>query len=191
MATQSNDQARISLLFVGGVVGLLVVAFAVISLGDRTSHSDSAAITVPPGFDVEVVAGPPLVERPIMIDSDEQGRLYVAESSGSNDHVKKQLVDRPHSILRLEDTDGDGRYDERVVFADKMMFPEGVLWHGGSLYVAAPPSIWKLTDTDDDGVADQREEWFNGKTLTNCANDLHGPYLGPDGWIYWCKGRVR
>ncbi len=50
------------------------------------------------------------------------------------------------------------------------------------------PRIWKLTDTDGDGVADQRVEWFEGKTLTGCANDLHGPYLGPDGWIYWCKG---
>ncbi len=69
-----------------------------------------------------------------------------------------------------------------------MMFPEGTMWHDGSLYVAAPPSIWKLTDTDGDGVADQRVEWFQGKTLTGCANDLHGPYLGPDGWIYWCKG---
>ena len=62
------------------------------------------------------------------------------------------------------------------------------MWLDGSLYVAAPPSIWKLTDTDDDGVADRREEWFQGKTLTGCANDLHGPYLGPDGWIYWTKG---
>ena len=69
-----------------------------------------------------------------------------------------------------------------------MMFPEGTMWLDGSLYVAAPPSIWKLTDTDGDGVADQRVEWFQGKTLTGCANDLHGPYLGPDGWIYWCKG---
>ena len=69
-----------------------------------------------------------------------------------------------------------------------MMFPEGTMWLDGSLYVAAPPSIWKLTDTDGDGVADQRDEWFQGKTLTGCANDLHGPYLGPDGWIYWCKG---
>jgi putative heme-binding domain-containing protein len=75
-----------------------------------------------------------------------------------------------------------------VVFADKMMFPEGCLWHEGSLYVAAPPEIWKLTDTDDDGVADQREVWYDGKTLTGCANDLHGPYLGPDGWFYFCKG---
>ena len=62
------------------------------------------------------------------------------------------------------------------------------MWYGGSLYVAAPPIIWKLTDTNGDGVADERVEWFDGKTLTGCANDLHGPYLGPDGWIYWCKG---
>jgi len=62
------------------------------------------------------------------------------------------------------------------------------MWRAGSLYVAAPPQIWKLTDTDDDGIADKREIWFDGQTLTGCANDLHGPYQGPDGWIYWCKG---
>ena len=134
------------------------------------------------------MAGPPLVDRPIVADFDDEGRLYVADSSGSNDRVEKQLADRPHRIVRLEDTNGDGRFDTSVVFADKMMLPEGTMWLDGSLYVAAPPSIWKLTDTDGDGVADRREEWFKGKTLTGCANDLHGPYLGPDGWIYWCKG---
>jgi len=143
---------------------------------------------LPGGFEIELVAGPPLTERPICCDFDEQGRLYVAESSGSNDKVQVQLEQRPHRILRLEDTDGDGRFDRRTEFADKMMFPEGAMWLDGSLYVAAPPSIWKLTDTDGDGVADQREEWFEGKTLTGCANDLHGPYHGPDGWVYWCKG---
>ena len=43
-------------------------------------------------------------------------------------------------------------------------------------------------DADDNGTAEKREIWFDGKTLTGCANDLHGPYLGPDGWIYWAKG---
>jgi putative membrane-bound dehydrogenase-like protein len=154
----------------------------------NTVRLNGHTFTLPPGFEIELVAGPPLVDRPIAADFDEQGRLYVSDSSGSNERVTVQLEKKPHRIVRLEDTDGDGRFDKQTVFADRMMFPEGVMWHAGSLYVAAPPSIWKLTNTDGDGVADQRSEWFQGKTLTGCANDLHGPYLGPDGWIYWCKG---
>src|SRR5688572_22511984 len=126
--------------------------------------------TVPDGFEIEQVAGPPLIERPISMDFDEAGRLYVTDSSGSNDKVEKQLEEKPDRIVRLEDTDGDGKFDKSIVFADKMMFPEGAMWFDGSLYVTAPPSIWKLTDTDADGVADQRVEWFQAKTLTGCAN---------------------
>src|SRR5262245_59633367 len=144
--------------------------------------------TLPPGFEIELVAGPPLANRPIVADFDEQGRLYVADSSGSNDKLDIQQQTRPHRIVRLEDTHGDGRFDKATVFADKVMFPEGVMWLDGSRYVSAVPSIWKHTGTDGDGVADQRSEWFQGKTMTGCGNDLHGPYPGPDGWIYWCKG---
>ena len=69
---------------------------------------DDSMLTVAEGFQVELVAGPPLVERPISIDFDEQGRLYVTESSGSNDPVEQQLEQKPHRVKRLEDTDGDG-----------------------------------------------------------------------------------
>ncbi len=148
---------------------------------------DGQFFTLPDGFSIEVSANPPLVNRPNTGAFDEQGRFYVSDSSGSNDKVEKQLAERPHRILRLEDTNGDGRFDRHTIFADKMMFPEGTMWLDGSLYVSAPPSIWKLTDTDGDGVADRRQEWIK-RTLTHCANDLHGPYAGPDGWIYWCKG---
>lgn len=158
------------------------------ALAATTQTSGILQLQVPDGFTIELVAGPPLVERPIAATFDELGRLYVAESSGSNDPVAKQLELRPHRIARLEDQDGDGKFDQRIEFADQMMLPQGVLFFDGSLYVAAPPSIWKLTDTNDDGVADQRTEWYQGKTLTGCANDLHGPFLGPDGWIYWTKG---
>ena len=146
------------------------------------------AFTLPDGFTVELVAGASLVERPISISYDERGRLYATDSSGSNEKGPTQYERKDHRIVRLEDTDGDGRFDKSVVFADKMMFPEGAMFYEGSLYVAAPPQVWKLTDTDGDGVADKREVWHDGKTLTGCANDLHGPYLGPDGWIYWAKG---
>ena len=166
------------------MLGLFMVASA------QTAQFKFATqtLTVPDGFEVELVAQSPLVERPVSGSFDDQGRLYVTDVSGSNEKPDKQLEEKPHRVVRLEDTQGDGSFDKATVFADKMMFPEGCLWFDGSVYVSAPPSIWKLTDTNSDGVADARQEWHEGKTLTGCANDLHGPYLGPDGWIYWCKG---
>jgi putative membrane-bound dehydrogenase-like protein len=164
------------------------LAVATMGKGEDVGSLRLSMPKVPAGFSIELAAAPPLVERPITAAFDDEGRLYVAESSGSNDPVEKQLEMSPHRIVRLEDADDDGKYDRRTIFADRMMFPEGTMFLDGSLYVSAPPSIWKLTDTDDDGVADERAEWFQGKTLTGCANDLHGPYLGDDGWVYWCKG---
>lgn len=145
-------------------------------------------LTVPEGFKVEQIAGPPLVNRPIEADFDEKGRLFVSDSSGFSGKSEEQYKKKDHRIMRLVDTDGDGVFDKSTVFADKMMFPEGVLCHDGAVYVSAVPVIWKLVDTDDDGVADERTVWHDGKTMTGCANDLHGPYLGQDGWIYWTKG---
>ncbi|MCA9167328.1 MAG: HEAT repeat domain-containing protein [Planctomycetales bacterium] len=166
---------------------------ATIFLTCCSSEADTITIAgreyvVPTGFTLEQAVSPDLAPRPIVADFNEVGDLFVADSSGSNDDVQTQLKERPHRILRLRDTDGDGQFDQRTVFADKMMFPEGVMAYRGSVYVSAPPQIWQLTDTSGDGVADQRVVWFDGKTLTGCANDLHGPYLGRDGWIYWCKG---
>ncbi len=180
-------------------VSVLLIFLAVASEGKEmqpgakpaTMHSiklNGHTFTLPIGFEIEVAAPSSLVPRPIMADFDEAGNLYVADSSGTNDNVKDQLAKKPHRILKLKDSKGDGRFDQRTIYADKIMFPAGTMWLDGSLYVAAPPSIWKLTDTKGTGVADQRVEWFQGKTLTGCANDLHGPYLGLDGWIYWCKG---
>jgi putative membrane-bound dehydrogenase-like protein len=178
---------------VGATVGACIVALPALadqpaSTARHTIQLNGHNFTLPDGFTIELVAGPPLTDRPIVADFDEQGCLYVADSSGSNEPVNIQLEKKPHRIVRLEDSDGDRRFDKSTVFADRMMFPEGTMWYRGSLYVSAPPVIWKLTDTNNDGTADERVVWFDGKTLTGCANDLHGPYLGRDGWFYWCKG---
>lgn len=167
---------------------LLAASLASVSASAAEFQIGAHKFTLPDGFTIELVASSPLVDRPIEADFDEKGRLYVTDSSGSNDKIEKQLAEKPHRVVRLEDTDGDGKFDKSVVFADKLSFPEGAMWLDGSLYVSVPPTIWKLTDTDGDGVADRREEWFKGGTVTGCANDLHGPYAGPDGWIYWNKG---
>jgi glucose/arabinose dehydrogenase len=89
----------------------------------------------------------------------------------------------------LEDVDGDGRYDRSRVFADRMVFPGGVLWHVGALYVTSAPSLWKLEDLDGDGTCDRRTEIVTGFGSTGNGADLHGPFLGPDGWLYFSDGR--
>jgi hypothetical protein len=102
--------------------------------------------------------------------------------------------DPPHKIRVLEDTDGDGRFDTSRVFADKLVFPQGIVWHDGSVYCSSPPSFWRLTDTDGDGTADDRAELVTGFANTGVADDMHGGSVGPDGRLYWCRplsARIR
>ena len=144
---------------------------------------------VPPGFEVTLAAGGDLVRHPMMAGFDERGRLFVAESAGMNLRAADLEEQLPNCVRMLEDTDGDGRFDRSTVFADKMTFPMGALWHRGALYVASPPYIWRLKDTDGDGVADQRDILVEKFGYTGNAADIHGCFLGPNGRIYWCDGR--
>jgi putative membrane-bound dehydrogenase-like protein len=152
-------------------------------------HYTASPIELPEGYVAEVVAAPPLVQHPIMATVDDHGRLFVGDSSGVN--LKKAELEKelPHRVLMLEDTNGDGIYDKSTVFADKLTFPQGCAWLDGSLYVASPPGIWRFTDTDGDGDADKREMIVRGFDYTGNAADIHGPFVHPNGRLYWCHGR--
>src|SRR5687768_3205567 len=91
---------------VGAFAALVVPAVA----GAAEFKIDGKTFTLPDGFVIERVAGTDLAPRPIVADFDERGRLYVADSSGSSENVQKQLKEKPHRIVRLEDADGDGRF---------------------------------------------------------------------------------
>lgn len=155
---------------------------------EETVSFEPHTFTIPDGYELKCVAGPPLVQRPIHMCFDDQGVLYVTDSSGNTKKAPAQLRDPQHRVLRLVDRDGDGVFDESTVFAENLPFPEGILVHDGAVYVGAPPHIWKLRDTNGDHVADERTEWFDGGSIEGCGNDMHGPYRGPDGFFYWCKG---
>ena len=144
--------------------------------------------TIPDGYELQRVAESPLVKRPIHMCFGNDGVLYVTDSSGNTAKAPVQLKDPQHRVLRLVDRDADGIFDASTVFADKLPFPEGILVYEDAVYVGAPPHIWKLSDTNGDHIADERTVWFDGGSIEGCGNDMHGPYLGPDGFFYWCKG---
>ncbi len=154
----------------------------------HTVRIDQTEFTIPLGMQLELVADESLTTWPMLADWDLQGRLLIVESGGVSKPIEEHNKQLLHRIVRLEDENGDGRFDKRTVVAKDLPFTEGVLCVGRDLLVTAPPNIYRLIDADSDGVFEGREVWFDGQTITGCANDLHGPYLGRDGWIYWCKG---
>jgi len=144
---------------------------------------------LPEGYTLSVAAAAPLVTHPIMGCLDDQGRMFIGDAVGVNWDKKQLEANPPNRVLMLEDTDSDGSFDKSTIFADKMTFPQGACWLNGSLYVCSPPGLWKLTDIDNDGVADQREQIVTGFEYTGNAADVHGPFLHPNGRLYWCHGR--
>ncbi|MEO7650604.1 MAG: PVC-type heme-binding CxxCH protein [Bryobacteraceae bacterium] len=167
----------------------LALLLPITGLPGSIPATGAGAIHVPRGFKVELAASAELTSFAMMGTLDDRGRLFLCESSGDNPNNTKMLADPDFRIRMLEDTDGDGVFDRSKVFADKLTFPAGAVWHRGSLYVAAPPDLIRFDDTDGDGVADHREVLVTGWNFSHNAASLHGPFLGPDGWLYLTDGR--
>jgi len=98
-------------------------------------------------------------------------------------------------IRLLKDTDGDGKYETAIVFADHFNRIEegtgaGVLVRGNSAFYTCIPKLWKLTDGDGDGIAEKKEILHDGFGVRVAfrGHDLHGLIIGPDGRLYFSIG---
>ena len=143
-----------------------------------------------PGLRIELVAAEPLVIDPVALAFDEDQRMYVVEDRGYPDPVEGGgTATTEGRVVRLEDTDGDGRYDRRTEFATGFTYPNGVLpWRGG-VFVTCAPDIFYLKDTDDDGIADVRKVVLTGFKDTKTSQlRMSYPTLGLDGWVYVTGG---
>ena len=121
------------------VIAALLIVGAAATFAAEEPKTGVAAITVPEGFTVERVAGPPLVERPMLASFDDRGRLYVGDSAGVNLRGPELTKNPPHSIRMLEDTDGDGKFDKstRVRRQDGLSAGDRLARRRGLLLVAA------------------------------------------------------
>ena len=113
------------------------------------------------GFRVDLVAAEPDVRDPVAVDFDAVGRMYVVELPQYNAYAVKAPVPKG-SVRRLADTDGDGIYDQSVVFADGLEYPTAVACWDGGVFVGAAPDLLYLKDTNRDGHADVRKVVLTG-----------------------------
>jgi mono/diheme cytochrome c family protein/glucose/arabinose dehydrogenase len=145
------------------------------------------ALKLPPGFKAELVASEPMIETPVAISFDDQGRVYVCEMRGYMHDVEAKGEDQPLGrISRLEDTDGDGKMDKATVFVDKLVMPRGVMAMGDGAVVGVPPNLIYYRDTNGDGVADQQETISDsyGKAGGQPEHMANTPIWAMDNWIW-------
>ena len=143
-------------------------------------------IRVEPTFNISLAASEPLVPKPISLDWDARGRLWVALTPEYP--FKTDTGPGRDSIVILEDSNRDGRMDKRTVFADGLVLPTSFVFHRDGVIVAQAPQILFLRDTDGDGKADKRVVLFSGFGTYDTHAVINNLRWGLDGWVYGCQG---
>jgi putative membrane-bound dehydrogenase-like protein len=155
----------------------------------RTPEESLRSIQINPDFKIELVASEPLVYDPVEMVFDENGRLFVAEMLDYPDDPPPGEAARSR-IVMLEDTNSDGIFDRRTVFAEKVLEVSGLMpWKGG-LIVTSAPDILYMKDTTGDGAADQRKVLYTGFPKVNPEARITNPRLNLDNWVY-CSNEGR
>lgn len=141
----------------------------------------------PEGFRVDLIAGEPEVVQPIALCFDRRGRLWVAEGLTYPTRAPEgQGQDR---ILILEDTDGDGTYDSRKVFAEGLNLVSGLEVGFGGVFVGAAPYLLFIPDANGDDKPDGAPQvLLDGWGYQDTHETLNSFIWGPDGWLWGCHG---
>ena len=177
------------------VAGLMVLAVTLMSgspawaqrdlkeIPNTDPEEERRSFVVADGFEVNLYAGDPLLAKPIQMNFDSQGRLWVAASEVYPQIEPGQPArDR---ILVLEDRDGDGKAEKSTVFADGLLIPTGVEPGDGGAYVANSTELVHFKDTNGDGQADERRVLLSGFGTEDTHHIIHTFRWGMDGQLYF------
>ncbi len=143
---------------------------------------------LPPGFEIQLVAAEPDVQKPINLAFDSAGRLYFSQSIEYPYAAKPDATPR-NTVRRIDAINAHGRATRVSVAVDKLNIPIGVLpLKSGELLVYSIPNIYKCFDADGDGNYEKREVLlgpFDNRDTHGMNNNF---VRGMDGWIYACHG---
>ena len=145
------------------------------------------------GFEVQLVAAEPMVEAPVHIQFDADGRLWVLEMRGYMNDMEGSEEKLPvGSVAILEDSDGDGEMDRKIIYLDSLIMPRSLgLYKKGAL-IAENNALWWTEDTDGDWQADLKvlvDSTYSANGLPEHADN--GFVRNVDNWYYSAKSKLR
>ena len=153
-----------------------------------TANEELRSFRVPDGFKVELVASEPEILKPLNLNFDHRGRLWVTDSTEYPYPAPLDGQGRD-TVKILEDTDGDGTYDKVKVFAEGLNIPIGLYPVGNGCIVFSIPNIWLLEDTDGDDRADRKTRLYGPMGYERDTHGMNNAFTrGFDGWLYACHG---
>lgn len=156
-------------------------------------EEELATFRIEPGLTVELVAAEPLVEEPVVMVFDPDGRLWVVEMRGFMPDIDGEGEDQPVGrVSVLEDHDGDGRMDANTVYLDSLILPRALALVPGGALVVENQALWLTQDTNNDLRADTKilidPDYAGGALVEHSGNGL---WRGVDNWYYNAKSRLR
>ncbi len=145
--------------------------------------AERAAMLVADGYEVTLFAADPMISKPLQMNFDPQGRLWVSSSSIYPQIQPGEVAN--DTVTILEDRDRDGRADAHTVFADGLLMPTAVLPGDGGCYVANSTEILHLADQNGDGTADHRRVVLTGFGAEDTHHIIHTFRWGPDARLFF------
>jgi mono/diheme cytochrome c family protein/glucose/arabinose dehydrogenase len=144
------------------------------------------AFKLPPGFRIELVASEPLIQAPVAIKFDADGRIWAVEFVGYMPGTDGKGEDEPVGrCVVLEDTDGDWKMDKRTVFLDKLVLPRAIGFAAGGVLIAEIPKLYYCRDKDGDLKCDEQIVVASDYGMPgNPEHSANGLVNGLDNWIY-------
>src|SRR5258706_9503561 len=159
----------------------------------KTPQEELASFQLEPGLAIQLVAAEPMVQDPVVITSDEDGRLWVVEmrgfmpdidGSGENKRVGRVSV--------LEDRDGDGQIDASTIYIDSLIMPRAIAVVPGGALIVENEALWLTQDVDGDLHSDSKtlvdSQYAGGPLIEHSGNGL---WRNVDNRYYNARSRFR
>jgi putative heme-binding domain-containing protein len=154
-------------------------------LPDPNPEVQKATFVLPEGFEINAFATDPLLRKPVQMNWDSAGRLWVV-SSTTYPHIKPG-EEAKDQVVVLEDTNNDGVADKSTVFTEDLHIPTAVMPGDGGVYIANSTEVVFMRDTDGDLKADEKRIILSGFGTEDTHHLLHTMRQGPEGLLYFLQ----